>query len=158
MTDQRKLEIVYGNITDQNVEVIVNSWNRNVIPWWLLLPQGVSGAIKKHGGTAPFKELAKMGPIPLGEARETSAGELKFNSIIHVAGINMLWFATEYSISQSVMNAMTIVNQKGCQSVAFPLIGAGSGNRSAEFSMNIMLGLLNTIDTKALVKVVRYDK
>jgi len=40
-------KIGYGNIIEQNVEVIVNSWNRRLIPWWLLLPQGVSKAIKK---------------------------------------------------------------------------------------------------------------
>lgn len=34
--------IVDGDLLDQDVEVIVNAWNRNVIPWWLLLPQGVS--------------------------------------------------------------------------------------------------------------------
>jgi O-acetyl-ADP-ribose deacetylase (regulator of RNase III) len=32
-----------------------------------------------------------MGAIPLGHAVETSAGTLPFKSIIHVAGINMLW-------------------------------------------------------------------
>ncbi len=42
--------IVYGDLLDQPVEVIVNAWNRNVIPWWLLLPQGVSGAIKRRAG------------------------------------------------------------------------------------------------------------
>jgi hypothetical protein len=39
-------EIVTGDLLDQTVEVIVNAWNRNLIPWWLLLPQGVSGAIE----------------------------------------------------------------------------------------------------------------
>jgi len=29
------------------VNVIVNAWNRNVVLWWLLLPQAVSGAIKR---------------------------------------------------------------------------------------------------------------
>ena len=57
-------DLVTGNILDQDVDVIVNSWNRNIIPWWLLLPQGVSGAIKKIGGTTPFKEVAKFGAIP----------------------------------------------------------------------------------------------
>jgi len=152
------IEIIEGDLLDQNVEVIVNSWNRNIVPWWLLLPQGVSGAIKKRGGTTPFKQVGKMGPIPLGEARETSAGELKFDSIIHVAGINLLWFATEYSISESVINAMDTVNRKGYKSVAFPLIGAGSGNRSTEFSLNIMLRELNIIETNAKVKVVKYEK
>ncbi len=55
--------IVDGDLLDQNVEVIVNAWNRNIIPWWLLIPQGVSGAIKKRGGLQPFRELGRMGAI-----------------------------------------------------------------------------------------------
>ena len=121
-----KYEIVKGDILDQAVEVIVNSWNRNIIPWWLLLPQGVSGAIKKKGGYKPFREVARFGPIPLGEARVTSPGRLPFKAIIHVAGINMFWVATKYSVTHSVRNAMGIVNKMKYSSVAFPLIGAGS--------------------------------
>jgi len=94
-----KITIVEGNLLDQDVDVIVNAWNRNIIPWWLLLPQGVSGAIKKHGGTGPFKEVRKHGPIPLGGAVLTSAGRLRFKGIIHVAGINMLWRASERCIT-----------------------------------------------------------
>ena len=65
--------VIEGNLLDQDVDVIVNAWNRNIIPWWLLLPQGVSGAIKKRGGYQPFVELGKRGPIPLGGAVLTSA-------------------------------------------------------------------------------------
>lgn len=43
-------QIVDGDLLDQPVEVIVNARNRNIIPWWLLVPQGVSGAIKRRGG------------------------------------------------------------------------------------------------------------
>jgi O-acetyl-ADP-ribose deacetylase (regulator of RNase III) len=43
--------ITEGDLLDEDVDVIVNAWNRNIIPWWLLLPQGISGAIKKRGGT-----------------------------------------------------------------------------------------------------------
>jgi len=93
-----KCKIISGNILNQDVEVIVNSWNRNIIPWWLLLPQGVSGAIKKKGGIEPFREVARYGAIPLGEARLTNSGRLNYEAIIHVAGINMFWFATEYSV------------------------------------------------------------
>jgi O-acetyl-ADP-ribose deacetylase (regulator of RNase III) len=59
-----KITLVEGDLLDQDVDAIVNSWNRNIIPWWLLLPQGVSGAIKRRGGIAPFKELARCGPMP----------------------------------------------------------------------------------------------
>ncbi|GHT93439.1 hypothetical protein FACS1894116_05440 [Betaproteobacteria bacterium] len=65
---QTTIRIVEGDLLAQPVEVIVNAWNRNIIPWWLLLPQGVSGAIKRQGGYAPFRALAKYGAIPLGGA------------------------------------------------------------------------------------------
>lgn len=52
-----------GDLLRQPVEVIVNAWNRNVIPW-LLWRQGVSGAIKREAGTAPFREVARHGRWP----------------------------------------------------------------------------------------------
>jgi len=153
-----KLDIVLGDLLNQPVDVIVNPWNRNLIPWWLLLPQGVSGAIKKKGGTSPFKELGKMGPIPLGEARVTHAGNLPFQAIIHVAGINLFWVATDYSVRASTHSAMTEVIQGGYKSVAFPLIGSGSGNRGKEWSKSIMMDEFKTIDYDGQVIVVEYKK
>lgn len=152
------LKIVFGDLLDQSVDVIVNPWNRNLIPWWLLLPQGVSGAIKKKGGTLPFQELAKMGGIPLGEARLTHAGKLPFQAIIHVAGINLFWFATDYSVRASTRAAMVEVIKGGYQSVAFPLIGSGSGNRGKAWSKSIMIDELNKIDYDGQVILVEYKK
>jgi len=153
-----EIEIIEGDILQQDVEVIVNSWNRNIIPWWLLLPQGVSGAIKKKAGIKPFVEIRKYGPIPLGEARETSSGKLPYKSIIHVAGINMFWCGTEYSVRKSVENAMSIVNEKKYNSVAFPLIGSGSGNRGKEWSLNIMHSTFSLLSSEAKVLLVKYAK
>lgn len=150
-------EPVKGDLLDQKADVIVNAWNRNVIPWWLLLPQGVSGAIKKHGGYAPFKEVARAGIMPLGSAVLTGAGRLPFQGIIHVAGINLCWTATEYSVRQSVRSAMEIVNREGFQSVAFPIIGSGSGNRSKEWALNLMLDEFKKIESSARVVVVEFD-
>lgn len=151
-------EVVQGDLLDQPVEVIVNAWNRNIIPWWLLLPQGVSGAIKKRGGTQPFRKVAKHGPIPLGQAVLTSAGRLPFRGIIHVAGISMLWQASEYSIRHSVRNAMAIVEKHGFASVAFPLIGAGSGSFSETNALKIILDELQQIESNARVIVVQYRR
>ncbi len=60
------LTVIDGDLLNQDVEVIVNPWNRNIIPWWLLILQGVSGTIKKRAGYKPFFELGKKGAIPLG--------------------------------------------------------------------------------------------
>jgi O-acetyl-ADP-ribose deacetylase (regulator of RNase III) len=68
-----------------------------------------------------------MGAIPLGDAVETSAGRLPFKSIIHVAGISMFWRSSEFSIRNSVANALRIAHLRQYQSIAMPLIGAGTG-------------------------------
>jgi O-acetyl-ADP-ribose deacetylase (regulator of RNase III) len=147
--------VLEGDLPDQDVEAIVNAWNRNIIPWWLLLPQGVSGAIKRRGGTAPFKELARHGPIPLGGAVLTSAGRLPFKGIIHVAGINMFWRASERSIRDSVHTALELAQQHGFRSIAFPLIGAGSGGFNEQRAKTVLLDELSkhdmTIDARVVV-------
>ncbi len=122
-----EITLVEGDVLDQPVDVIVNAWNRNVIPWWLLLPQGVSGVIKRRGGTAPFRELRRHGPIPPGSAVLTSAGRLPCRAIIHVAGINLLWRASERSIRDSVRNAVRRAQDHGFRSLALPLFGAAMG-------------------------------
>lgn len=152
----RSIQVVQGDLLQQPVEVIVNAWNRNIIPWWLLLPQGVSGAIKRKGGTEPFKEVARHGPIPLGGAVLTSAGKLKFKGIIHVAGINGWWRASPYSIQESVKSAMSIVRDKGFESMAIPLIGGHSGGFSPERSKELILEQLEEEQFEAQVLVVEF--
>ncbi len=151
------IEFVKGDLLEQPVEVIVNAWNRNIIPWWLLLPQGVSGAIKKKGGYEPFKEVARCGPIPLGGAVLTKAGKLPYKGIIHVAGINMLWRASVYSIQNSVINAMEIVTREQFSSVAFPLIGSHTGGFSVERSKSLIAEELEKMTEDIHVLIVEYD-
>lgn len=153
-----QVTIVEGDLLDQEVDVIVNAWNRNIIPWWLLLPQGVSGAIKRRGGTVPFREVARHGAIPLGGAVLTSAGKLPFKGIIHVAGINMLWTASERSIRDSVKNAMTVAKQNNFTSIALPLIGAGSGRFNQAKVKDIMIDELGKTEGPMIVKVVIFKK
>jgi O-acetyl-ADP-ribose deacetylase (regulator of RNase III) len=153
-----EVKLVEGDLLTQPVDAIVNSWNRNIIPWWLLLPQGVSGAIKRQAGTGPFKEVARYGAIPLGEARLTGAGRLPFKGIIHVAGINMCWFATQYSVTQSVINAVKLAQQQGFRSIAMPLIGSGSGNRGVLWSQNLTMQALQGVSCDVQVTVVKFNR
>jgi O-acetyl-ADP-ribose deacetylase (regulator of RNase III) len=132
------VQIFEGDLLNQDAEVIVNAWNRNIFPWWFLLPQGVSGAIKRRAGLEPFRELAKMKMIPLGGAVETTAGKLPFKAIIHVAGISLMWRSSERAIRSSVVNALEIAAKKKYRSIAFPLIGAGTGGFSTSLVMKII--------------------
>jgi O-acetyl-ADP-ribose deacetylase (regulator of RNase III) len=152
------LLVVEGDLLDQDVDCLVNAWNRNVIPWWLLLPQGVSGAIKKRAGLEPFRELAKKGPIPLGGAVLTGAGKLPHRGIIHVAGINLLWRSSERSIRLSVRNAIALAKKHGFQSIALPLIDAGSGGGKAERVLAIMQDELASVRFEGEVRVVRFRR
>lgn len=147
-----------GNLLDQDVDVIVNAWNRNIIPWWLLIPQGVSGAIKKQAGYAPFKELGRLGPIPLGGAVLTTAGKLPYKAIIHVAGISMLWVSSKKSITLSVQNAIALAKEHSFESIAFPLIGAGTGGGKEEKTLTLMQETLSKCDFDGNVVIVRYVK
>jgi O-acetyl-ADP-ribose deacetylase (regulator of RNase III) len=151
-----RAHLVEGDLLDQDVEVIVNAWNRNIIPWWLLWPQGVSGAIKRRAGYGPFLELGRRGPIPLGGAVLTSAGRLPQRVIIHVAGINLLWRATRLSIQDSVVSAMRLVDEGDFKSVAFPVVGAGTGGFGEEGALRLMLDSLARLSSPAEVRIVRF--
>jgi O-acetyl-ADP-ribose deacetylase (regulator of RNase III) len=151
-----QIQLVDGDLLDQEVDAIVNAWNRNVLPWWILIPQGVSGAIKKRAGTAPFRELARAGPLPLGHAVLTGAGRLPFRGIIHVAGINLLWRASAGSIRASVANAIEIARANGFRSVALPVIGSGSGGFREESAIELMRAELESLDYDGRAVIVRY--
>lgn len=151
-----QLEIVDGDLLAQEVDVIVNAWNRNIIPWWLLIPQGVSGAIKKRGGTAPFRELARLGALPLGSAALTVAGRLPYRGIIHVCGINLIWRASELSIRRSVVSALEIAREHRFSSIAFPVLGSGSGGFDRESALAVMISEFESSEYAGSVVIVRY--
>lgn len=148
--------IVEGDILDRPVDAIVNAWNRNIIPWWLLLPQGLAGAIKRRAGLGPYIELGRHGAIPLGGAILTGAGRLPHKAIIHVAGIDMLWRSSPEAIQGSVRSAMALVAEHGFDSIAFPVIGAGVGGFSEADALRLMREALAAIAAPARVEIVLF--
>jgi O-acetyl-ADP-ribose deacetylase (regulator of RNase III) len=134
-----RVEAVTGDLLEQEVDAIVNAWNRNFIPWWLLLPQGVSRAIKRAAGTEPFRELSKRGTLRVGDALVTTAGRLPFRGIIHVAGLTAFWRSSERIVRMCVRNALVVAGERGFSSIAFPLIGAGTGGLDRDSVREIML-------------------
>lgn len=155
------IEEIEGDLCDQGeVDALVNAWNRNIIPWWLLLPQGVSGALKRTAGRGPFRELG-YAPLPLGHARLTSAGRLPNRAIIHVAGIDMLWRSSEQSIRDCVRSAVEMAVEQGFTSIAMPIIGAGSGGFDEEAARGFVLDTLGQLEAEGVgpqltVRVVRF--
>ena len=126
-----------------------------MIPWWLLLPQGVSGAIKRRGGYAPFWELGWR-PMPLGSARHTSAGRLPFKGIVHVAGIDMFWRGSAATVTLCARAATAVAVERAYKSLAFPIIGAGTGGLSPAEAERALVDALTGIDAPLQATVVRF--
>jgi len=135
------VQVVDGDLFEIDADAIVNAWNRNIIPWWLLIPGGVSGQIKKRGGVAPFRELARHGPMNVGDAVVTGGGRLG-RPIIHVAGLNMRWRATSEGVAACTRNAVAVALHEGFGTIAMPVIGAGHGGLDEEIALQAMLGVL----------------
>lgn len=111
-----------GDITEQEVDAIVNAANSE-----LVLGAGVAGAIRDKGGPSIQEECTAHGPVAVGEAVVTGAGNLAARFVIHAAGMPPGGSATAESIRMSVRCSLERAAEKGCRSIAIPAIGAGLG-------------------------------
>lgn len=139
-----KITIKNGSLLEQNdVDALVNPWNRNFIPPFLFQPQGVSKALQKVTGKEPWKELSKIGLMETGQAVMTTGGKLPQN-IIHVAGLNLFWTATDKSIQLAAQNAVQLAWENKLKAIAMPLIGSGVGNKSKKETLNLIHNQIGT--------------
>lgn len=148
--------IEHGDLLDQEVDAIVNPWNRNIIPWYLLIPHGVSGAIRKQAGKEPFRELGRFGGIRTGSAVVTSAGKLSFKGIIHVCGLTWYWTTNEKIVRLCVESAVRVAIEKEYGSIAFPLIGAGVGGLSPERVQEVIYDAAAPYSGQLDIRIVRF--
>ncbi len=153
------MTVIDGDLLDLvDVDALVNAWNRNVLPWWTLIPRGVSGAIKRRAGVGPFRELARHGPIPLGAAVTTSAGRLPYKGIIHVAAINLAWKASEASVDAGTRAAMEEARSHSFTSLAMPVLGTGSGGLDHDTALAAVVAAAQDAGHGLEVVVVRYRR
>ncbi|MBI5365427.1 MAG: macro domain-containing protein [Planctomycetes bacterium] len=127
--------IVAGDLTERRVDAIVNAWNRNFIPYWLLLPRGVAGAIRRRGGREILAAVSRVGLLPLGGAVATGAGRLPARWVIHVAVLHAYWLASERSVALGAANAFRVAAEVGARTLALPLLGAGTGGLRPEVAL-----------------------
>jgi O-acetyl-ADP-ribose deacetylase (regulator of RNase III) len=83
---------------------------------------------------------------------------LSWGECIHVAGISMWWRSSEGSIRDSVSNALGLATEHGFESVAMPLIGAGTGGGGEEAVLRIVEDQLGRVEFSGRVVVVRHDR
>ena len=129
-----RIVLCEGDITEQSVDAIVNAANSG-----LILGAGVAGAIRDKGGPSIQAECDAIGPIEVGDAALTGAGNLAARFVIHAAGMPPGGAATEASVRSCMARSLVIADEQGCRSIAVPAIGAGIGGLSAQRCAEILL-------------------
>lgn len=128
-----EIKIVQGDITALKVDAIVNAANNK-----LVMGGGVAGAIKRKGGKIIEEEAVKKGPIQIGEAVVTSAGNLPAKYVIHAATMGMDFATDEVKIRNSARSALKLADDLKIKSLVFPALGCGVGGFPLLASAKIM--------------------
>jgi len=151
------IEIIQGDITEQDTEVVVNAANN-----FLWMGAGVAGAIKRKGGIEIEKEAVAKGPIEVGEAVITSAGKLKVKYIIHAAVMGQDLHTDSEKIKRATRSALKLTEEKKFSSISFPALGTGVGGFSPFHCAKIMIEeaieFLQQSKSVRLVKFVLFDQ
>lgn len=116
-------EIVRNDITNMQVDAIVNTANPKPIVGW-----GVDAGIHKKAGPALLKARGKIGNIAFGDVAVTPAFELDARIVVHAVG--PVWrdgqHGEEALLAQCYREALEAAKANACESIAFPLISAGN--------------------------------
>jgi O-acetyl-ADP-ribose deacetylase (regulator of RNase III) len=118
-----ELTVVQGDITEQDVDAVVNAANRAMRGGG-----GVDGAIHRAGGPAVLEDCVRRFPhgLATGEAGWTSAGSMAARWVIHVVGPNYRAGERDRSLLTSCYSrALAVADELEARSVAFPLVSAG---------------------------------
>ncbi|MDK2593950.1 macro domain-containing protein [Pseudoalteromonas obscura] len=121
------IELIIGDITSSEADAIVNAANPK-----MLGGGGVDGAIHRAAGAGLLDACRKVKAVngircPFGEARITSAGNLRSKYVIHAAGPIYRNEQTPASVLESAYrSACELAIKNGCHSVAFPAISCGA--------------------------------
>ena len=129
-----RIEITQGDITEADVEAIVNAANND-----LELGGGVAGAIRRKGGPTIQEECHRIGRIPLGEAAITGGGNLKAKYVIHAASMQLGGRTTAENLEASTRNSLRRAEEKRIKSIAFPAVGTGIAGFDTKRCAEIML-------------------
>jgi putative ATPase len=151
-----KLEIVKGDITEEEVDAIVNAANENLIH-----RGGLALAIVKKGGQIIEEESDKIGYCPPGKAVITSGGNLKAKFVIHAVG--PVWEGGKYNedeiLYSAVRSALLLAHEKNLKSISIPAISTGIFGFPKERASSIILkaikDFINEFDGKTTIEKIR---
>jgi O-acetyl-ADP-ribose deacetylase (regulator of RNase III) len=118
--NDKVIRLIKGDITEQNVDVVVNSANS-----FLKHGGGVAGAIVRKGGDIIQIESDRIGFVPVGSSVITTSGKLPCTAIIHTVGPKMGEGNEDFKLSQSINSSLSLASEKGYTSISIPAISSG---------------------------------
>ena len=141
-----------GDITDAEVDAIVNAANAE-----LWMGTGVAGAIKRKGGVVIEEDALRQGPIEIGEAVLTVAGNLPATHVIHAATMGKDLKTDADRIAAATKSALALAEKHRLTSLAFPALGSGVGgvppDKSADAIVSTVVEHLKS-GTSSLQKIL----
>ena len=151
------VEIVQGNIAEQDTEAIVNAANN-----LLWMGSGVAGAIKRKGGVEIEREAIAQGPIEIGQAVVTSGGNLKAKYVVHAAAMGQDLHTDANKIKNATRNSLQLAEKNTIASISFPALGTGVGGFSPFHCAKVMIteaiDFLQHAESLHLIRFVLFDK
>jgi O-acetyl-ADP-ribose deacetylase (regulator of RNase III) len=116
------IEVLDTDITALDVDAIANAANTR-----LAHGGGVAGAISRAGGPAIQRESAAQAPIGLGEAVETSGGDMPCRWVIHAATMELGGPTSGDIIRRATASTLRKADELGAASLALVAFGTGVG-------------------------------
>lgn len=115
-----RIHIAQGDITGYEVDAIVNAANND-----LVLGGGLAGAIRSRGGPAIQTACNRHGPVRVGQAAITTAGQLPAKYVIHQASMALGGKTTSKALRDSTAAVLKLAEKNGLKTLALPATGTG---------------------------------
>jgi O-acetyl-ADP-ribose deacetylase (regulator of RNase III) len=133
----KTIRLMKGDVTDLEVDAFAFYAAED-----LSLGSGYGTAIAVRGGPKIQEELNGRGPLPVGEAVLTGAGEMKARYIIHAVGPKFQEEDEETKLRKTMISALKRAEEKGLKRVAFPPMGTGFYGIPVERCARVMLSTI----------------
>jgi O-acetyl-ADP-ribose deacetylase (regulator of RNase III) len=133
-----EIEVQQADITNLEVDAIANAANTD-----LKHGGGVAGAIVRAGGRVVQEESERRAPIQLGEAIETTAGDMPSKWVIHAATMELGGPTSAEIIRDATASTLRKADELGAKSLALVAFGTGVGGFPLEEAARIEVEEVN---------------